>query len=436
MVVVSPAARGRNNTIVANSVTTEVGNGPTAITDLKAAVRYLKHNSGNFPGDVNKIVVTGTSGGGAMTSMLGATGDSPAYKDALAAEGAADASDSIFAASPFCPITNLDNDDILYEYYFFGSGITSVYQSGPTGPLPALTLTANDQKLSLELAKFMPAYVNGLGMKNPSTGAPLTLNDYSADATMGGTYRDYLYSVLSTAATKYFNDNGFVASDGSLNAAGQAYMNTAATVNGVKSGLSPTNFLIWNQTARTATISNWANYMNYMNRLKPVGAFDNGFYNVTGEMDLFNLDPAATANDITNVNGWNHFDPNLPNGIKNAGLTGATGYTSVKNFQIPDQVSHWAAQMNPMYYIAKSNASTITANPYAASMYGSSTVAKHWRIRVGSYDRDGSPFISLNLATVLANKGLDVDYKIFWEQPHTGSYDNTDMIDWIQTITQ
>uniref|UniRef100_UPI0028A10DEC hypothetical protein n=1 Tax=Pseudomonas sp. TaxID=306 RepID=UPI0028A10DEC len=51
------------------------------------------------------------------------------------------------------------------------------------------------------------------------------------------------------------------------------------------------------------------------------------------------------------------------------------------------------------------------------------------------YDRDSSPFVSANLAIALQNRGLNVDYKIAWNQPHSGNYDNTDMIDWIAGLS-
>lgn len=432
IVVVSPAGRGRNTTMLVNGVTTEVGNGPAALVDLKAAVRYLKYNDSVMLGNANKIVVSGTSGGGAMTSLLGTTGDSAVFKPYLDEIGAAPSSDSVYAASPFCPITDLDNANAAYEYFFYGSGITTA-NPGRTAPI---TLSNNDQRLSAVMAQMYPTYLNRLGLKHPDTGVPLKLNSYSPDAVAGGSYRNYVYSLFSASATRFIIDSGYVSADGSLNEAGQTYMATAETVNGVKSGLTPDSVITWNANTRTATLKSWKNLLVYMNRMKPVGAFDNGFYNVTGEMDLFNTDPAALKNDITVAEGWNHFDPNLKDAIAKAGLSEVEGYTSIKNFRVRSDVARWAAMMNPMYYVLRYNGhGGIDVNPYAATVYGTSSVAKHWRIRVGSYDRDSSPFVSANLAIALQNRGLNVDYKIAWNQPHSGNYDNTDMIDWIAGLS-
>lgn len=431
MVVASVSGRGRNTTLVINGVTTEVGNGPSAIVDLKAAIRYLKHNDKAMLGDADKIIISGTSGGGAFSSLIGTTGNSAIYKKYLTEIGAADEKDDVFAVAPYCPITNLDNANAAYEYYFNGTGITTF---APTAPV---TLTANDQRLSTVMANMFVPYVNGLGLRHPTTGAALVLNSYSPDAVMGGSYRNYLYSVIGASATQFIIDAGYVNGNGSLNAAGLAYMSTATAMNSATSGLAPQDFISWNAATRTASLKSWKNYMTFMNRMKPVGSFDNGFYDVTGEMDVFNTDPTALKNDITVAEGWNHLDENLGAAITKAGLKGVTGYTSLKHFVVRDDVAPQVAMMNPMYFIAKAPKNTgLAVNPYADQLYGSSTVAPHWRIRVGSYDRDSSPFISLNLATVLQNRGKDVDYHIAWNQPHAGNYDNTDLIAWMVDVAK
>ena len=67
-VVASAGARGR---ISPN------GKAPAGIVDLKAAVRYLKLNDKLMSGDANKIISNGTSAGGAMSALLGTTGNHP-----------------------------------------------------------------------------------------------------------------------------------------------------------------------------------------------------------------------------------------------------------------------------------------------------------------------------------------------------------------------
>lgn len=52
---------------------------PNGLLDLKAAVRYLHYNDDIMPGDVERIFTDGTSAGGAMFALLGATGNSSEY---------------------------------------------------------------------------------------------------------------------------------------------------------------------------------------------------------------------------------------------------------------------------------------------------------------------------------------------------------------------
>ncbi|MFC0265879.1 subtype B tannase [Alloscardovia macacae] len=114
-VVVSPGVRGRGMT---NADGQNIGVAPAALCDLKAAVRFLRHNATTVPGDTEKIISNGTSAGGALSSLLASTGNHPDYAPYLAAMGAADERDDIFAASCYCPITNLDHADMAYEWEF------------------------------------------------------------------------------------------------------------------------------------------------------------------------------------------------------------------------------------------------------------------------------------------------------------------------------
>ncbi|WP_067803394.1 subtype B tannase [Nocardia beijingensis] len=112
-VVVEPGVRGRD--LVAPDGT-NYGVPPAAIVDLKAAVRYLRHNSGRVPGSTDRIVATGVSAGGALSALLAASADNRMYDRYLAELGAADASDAVFAAAPYCPITDLEHADMAYEW--------------------------------------------------------------------------------------------------------------------------------------------------------------------------------------------------------------------------------------------------------------------------------------------------------------------------------
>ncbi|WP_406466323.1 Tat pathway signal sequence domain protein [Streptomyces sp. NBC_00111] len=121
-VVVEPGARGRTLT---DADGTFYGTAPAAIVDLKAAVRYVRFNKGRIPGDTDRIVTSGTSAGGALSALLGASGDSPLYAEYLDELGAADASDAVFASGDWCPIADLEHADMAYEWNWGANALSS-----------------------------------------------------------------------------------------------------------------------------------------------------------------------------------------------------------------------------------------------------------------------------------------------------------------------
>ena len=167
-VVASAGARGR---ISPN------GKAPAGIVDLKAAVRYLKLNDKLMSGDANKIISNGTSAGGAMSALLGTTGNHPDYEPYLNAIGAAKTSDDIFATSAYCPIINLENADMAYEWQ-----LNKIHQYkffGRSGVLDSTQL-----KVSEELKNAFPQYLNALNLKDN------TNHKLSLDKNGGGNFKE------------------------------------------------------------------------------------------------------------------------------------------------------------------------------------------------------------------------------------------------------
>ena len=115
-VVVIVGSRGRSSYVTKGKKKIYNGKAPAAILDLKAAIRYLRHFDKQMPGDAEKIITDGTSAGGAMSALMGATGNNPAYDKYLKAMGAADERDDVFASICYCPITDLSHADMAYEW--------------------------------------------------------------------------------------------------------------------------------------------------------------------------------------------------------------------------------------------------------------------------------------------------------------------------------
>ena len=289
-VVASPGARGR---------TSATGKAPAVIVDLKAAVRYLKYNDKEIPGDANKIISNGTSAGGASSALLGASGDQAAYEPYLKELGAAPATDAIFAVSAYCPITNLENADKAYEWQF---GNLSQYKTMEISMLDynvqrtykTGTFTPEQSKVSADLRKDFPAYLNSLQLKD-SKGKRLTLN-----AKGEGNFKELLKQTVIAAAEKAQKEG---------------------------TDLSKYSFLTLKNDKVTAI--NWEGYITYMERHKSPPAFD-ALDLSTGENQLFG----------DSTTDKKHFTPYA---LKN----------STTESQMAD--ANIVKLMNPMSFIGKKN---------------------------------------------------------------------------------
>ncbi len=159
-VLVMPGCRGRDNQAADGKY---FGKAPAAIVDLKAAVRYLRHNKGRMPGNTDLIFSTGVSAGGALSALLGASGNNDLYAPYLKKIGAAATNDAIFGSACFCPITDLEHADGAYEW-MYGS------TPGRNGVV--------DQALSQKLIQQYKYYQEALHLKGQNGFGALTVDNY------------------------------------------------------------------------------------------------------------------------------------------------------------------------------------------------------------------------------------------------------------------
>ncbi|WP_433825854.1 subtype B tannase [Actinoplanes sp. CA-015351] len=225
-VAVEPGTRGRSLT---DSSGTYYGTAPAVIVDLKAAVRYVRFNKGRIPGNTNRIISTGTSAGGAVSALLGASGDSPIYDKYLKEIGAAAASDAVFATGTWCPITDLEHADAAYEFNW-GTNAT------------ASTGKVVDQTLSKAFQSQFAAYQDSLKLDGLNRFGRLTARNYD---------KYLLQTYLQPSATRYL---------AALSATDRAAYLAANT------------FITWSGGKATFT---WAGYLTHVGaRKKAAPAFD------------------------------------------------------------------------------------------------------------------------------------------------------------------
>lgn len=182
LVVAAPAIRGRTD-VDADGV--YVGKAPALIVDYKAAVRFLRYNAALLPaGNTERIIASGTSAGGALSALLGASGNSRDYDEELAAIAAAPGRDDIYAANCYCPITDLEHADMAYEWIFAG-----VMKSPAATPMTADAIAA-----SARLKELFPSYLNSLILKD-AVGTPMQVwTDGS------GSFTEYIKAIYRASA--------------------------------------------------------------------------------------------------------------------------------------------------------------------------------------------------------------------------------------------
>jgi hypothetical protein len=195
LVIVTPGCRGRDNKAADG---TYYGKAPAAIVDLKAAVRYIRHNKGIMPGNADQIFSVGCSAGGAISALLGTSGNSPLYDAYLKEIGAADENDNIFGSACFSPITDLENADGAYEWMY--------------GSYPTRTGLV-DQEMSKQLKSLYEEYQLSLKLQGKNGFGFLTADNYERyllQYFLIPSANEFLKSLTDEKRTEYLANNKWI----------------------------------------------------------------------------------------------------------------------------------------------------------------------------------------------------------------------------------
>ena len=375
-VVASPSTRGRTNKASDGNF---IGKAPAVIVDLQAATAYLHANDSAMPGNANRIITNGTSAGGGVSLLQGATGNSSDFQPYLQALGAATAATNVYAVSAYAPITNLDAADMAYEWSY--NGITSFNKvtmgqgelpqanvggnsAPPQRTMQRVNLNADDLSYSKMLSEHFPDYVNNLQLRD-SLGRILKL-----DKNGNGTFKNYVKEFIVAAANK---------------AAAQG------------TDLSKHTYLVRDNKTGAIKDINWEAYNHFVSRSKAPGAFDSRA-NDTGENNLFG----------TSTTDNNHFT-----------ITAAL-HDSTANQDVYVENAKIVTMMNPMNYLG---------SPAA-------TNARFYRIRYGTADSNTSVAIPLIVGTRAQNLGYRVDMATPFNVDHSGDYDLEELFNWMDNIVK
>jgi hypothetical protein len=393
-----PGSRGSNSIVTDGKKEVYTGIAPNGLLDLKAAVRYLHYNDNVMPGSADRIFTDGTSAGGAMSSLLGATAESKKYDSYLKKMGAADASDAVFASICYCPITDLNHADMEYEWLYSCTNDD------------VRKLSDAQKAVSEELAAMCPDYINSLNLTMPN-GEKLTADNY----------KDYIKQLLIESAHKalqagveipdsigvvfYQEKPGGFLGGGPRGERGNGQRPPMMTDGRNAPSFGPAGARpTFNRRTDFVSDIDLDKYLNYVasnTALKTPPAFDSW-----GVAD-------GAASPENKVFGNSKGEPANFTDFSLRAHSGNAKATLDKAMQERVYI------MNPMNFIGGDT---------------DSRPAQHWYIRQGAKDRDTSFLVPINLATKLQNAGFDVDFALPWNRPHSGDYNLDDLFAWISSV--
>ncbi len=434
---------------------------PAGVTDLKAAIRYIRYCEDAIPGSTERIFTFGMSGGGAQSALVGATGDSELYTPYLEAIGAVqEFSDAVAGSMCWCPITNLDYTDEAYEWNM-GSTRTD--------------LDEEMQALSDNMAEAFAKYINELGLTD-SEGNVLVLTESEEGIYQAGSYYEYIKGVIETSLNNFLADttfpytisgsdsagglggfgdrgdfggrggmgdfggkgdlgdfagkgglvgipdgendllgdidgelpqggfldeNGEFQNDG-INRTGESVQIAGGTYETAREYIDSLNadgeWISYDSTTNTATITSIADFVAHCKTAsKNVGAFDD-LAATQGENILFGYGDGSGA----------HFDAVMAELLVGTEYEQAYAEDLQRTDALGNTVDVRLNMYNPMYYLTDYYEGYQTAN-----------VARYWRIRTGINQGDTALCTEVDLALALESYGAQVDFATVWGMAHT-----------------
>ena len=457
MVYVTCGCRGRESR---NTDGVLCGKAPWTLIDLKTGLRFLRHNASVLPGDFSHIISVGWSAGGAMSALLGVTGDNPLYDPYLEQNGAfLSESDTVFASQIYCPIVDLEHADLAYEWQFHKDDENEDSPAGPAGKM-----TSFMKALSQKLSERYIQYFNSLGLHAPD-GTPLAfgpdgrsgtaysalmdlLNDSASDflhrldcGTLDVPYTvsDYLaghYTVQKPAPAPKADRTELLRGHAGPGVALNTNCDSPASPSAPPSlgdlvsrppkgvpyhGFQPpmievpgdekSDWLYWN--GERAVLTDLDSYLlHHRRRMKPCTSFD-----------TLGMDSGENQEFGTPARDYMHFCTDIAASIAELKDSFPSEYNKY-------YISYAACigdtdqeqrkfLINPLNFIG-------TSQPDSGT--------KHYRIRVGAQDADTAFIISLTLAAKLQNVGKDTDYALVWDKPHCQADYPGEIVSWIKKI--
>lgn len=400
MIYVTAGARSRD-AVDENSLHT--GKAPTQVVDLKSGVIALRANEDVIPGNKDRIISIGTSGGGQMSSIFGASGNMPEYYEYLYETGALGVTkndddtytsiypDNIYAAQAYCPIADIEDADLAYAWWWVDlADVGGTYRG---------SMTDFERRLQELEAEAFIDYLNSLGLKD-AQGNELTLTGLRS-----GTYYDAILGNISDA------------------------LNAAVAAGEIDPETAYTDYDSWLVKAEDGSwkVTDLKGFMVgtglVNNRNKAVPGFDT--MDKSAENDAFGTPEEAAVHYSRSVAQIlaDHYDE----------LSALDGFNRE---QVDSYISDALTGDGAAAIAEQANLLNATEIMLGSDGHTAVDPAKYWRIRSGTADQHTSFSIGFNIGLAAQSQGMDVNYHLVWNMGHgsnEGSSTGT-FIDWINAI--
>ncbi len=401
-VYVTCGARSRD--AMSEDGTFHTGKAPTQMVDLKSGIIELRANDKVIPGDKNKIISIGTSGGGQMSSILGASGDMKEYYPYMYEAGTLGVTknddgsysslypDNIYAAQNYCPIADIENADLAYAWWW----IDLVDEGGIYNG----SITDFEKRLQELEAEAYIKYLNSLHLKDNNG------NDLTLTGLRSGSYYDAILKNISDALNKFV---------------------IAGEIDVDESYPNHDSWLTYDEDTKLYTVTDMKGFMigtglvNQRNKAIPVfdakdkSAENNAFGRAEDDSVHFSKSIAEILkNNYEELSKLDGFDKDQVDSYIEDALDGENA----------NYINNQTALLNATHILL------------GIDGYQSVNPVKHYRNRSGTADQHTSFGIGFNILTAAAMKGIDVDYSLVWNMPH-GSNEGTStgtFISWVNSI--
>ena len=417
MIYVSCGSRSRDAKSEDGTMT---GKAPTPVADLKAGVIALRANDEVIPGDKSKIISVGASGGGQMSSALGATGNMEEYYPYLYEAGAIGVTydqatdtyssvydDSIYAAMAYCPIADIENADLAYAWLRYDSTVNADGSLSETAG--NYEFTQFQLALQEDEAYAFGEYINSLNLVDED-GNALSFAK-KEDGTLdlrSGSYYDMTLQNISDA----------------LNATLTVEENPAEYI-AEKYGNDTSSWLTLKEDGSYG-VTDLANFLNGTGlvRNKDIPGFDT--LDLSAENDAFGTSDTEAVHYSASVAGV--LQENYDRYKTLDGFDAAQIDLYIQNALTGDEASEIADQT----YLV--NATQIMLHVAAGTQ--DADIAKFWRTRNGTADQHTSFSVAYDICLAAQMAGSKADYALVWDMGH-GSNEGTTtgtFVDWINEI--